>query len=172
MKQKTININLFDTQSIRKAVEELRRYKDDLHIKCDKFVERLAEVGVPIINENIAIAKGTSDKEHNIYIKVHSFDTYSEAVLVVEGKDILFIEFGAGVYYNSPAGTSPHPLGKEKGYTIGSYGQGKGKQNTWFYYEESGELVMTHGTQATMPVYKAALEIKKDMLRIASEVFA
>lgn len=171
MARKTIKIDLFDGKSLDNAIKQIQEYKERLSNKCEMFVHRLAEVGIPIIDQNIALAAGDSDKGHNTYIKINSFGSYSQARLIVEGKDLLFIEFGAGVHYNGNLGGSPHPKGKEMGYTIGSYGKGQGKNDFWFYYADSGETVMSHGTQATMPVYKAGTEIRRQILKIAREVF-
>ena len=171
MAKQTIQINLFDTKSPQSAIKQIQQYQDDLQRKCELFVRRLAEVGITIIDQNISAAAGDSDKNHNTYIKLNSFGSYSQATLVCEGKDLLFIEFGAGVHYNGNAGDSPHPLGAEMGYTIGSYGKGQGKNDFWFYYADTGEAVMSHGMQATMPLYKAGVEIRRQILAIAKEVF-
>lgn len=171
MPKRKISIDLFDGKSLDNAIKQIQEYKRTLNDKCEMFVRRLAEIGIPIIDENINAAAGDSDKGHNTYIKINSFGSYSRAQLVVEGKNLLFIEFGAGVHYNGNLGGSPHPKGKEMGYTIGSYGKGQGKNDFWFYYADSGEAVMSHGTQATMPVYKAGVEIRRQMLKIAREVF-
>lgn len=171
MVKRTININLFDSRSLDKAIQEIRQYQNSLNDKCAEFVRRLAEVGIPVIDENIAAAQGDSDKGHNTYIKINSFGSYSQAELICEGKDLLMIEFGSGVHFNGAAGSSPHPKGEELGYTIGSYGKGQGKNDFWFYYADSGEAVMSHGTQATMPVYKAGEEMRRQVLNIAKEVF-
>lgn len=171
MSKKTININLYDFDSIQRAIEQIQNYRFDLNNKCAVFVRRLAEVGIPVIDQKISSAIGDSSKNHNTYIKINSFGPYSQAVLIVEGKDLLFIEFGAGVHYNGNSGGSPHPKGKEMGYTIGSYGKGQGKNDFWFYYADSGEAVMSHGTESTMPVYKAGIEIRRQVLKIAREVF-
>lgn len=165
-----ISIRL-DEKSIQKAIDELNQYKADVKRKNEEFVQKLAEIGIPVIDQNIASAAGDSDKSHNTSIKVNSFGDYSQAVLTVEGKDLLFIEFGAGVHFNGSAGSSPHPKGQELGYTIGSYGKGQGKKDSWFYYADSGESVLSHGTQATMPVYKASIEIRNQIRKIAKEVF-
>lgn len=171
MAKKTLKINLFDSKSLQSAIKQIQQYRDDLLRKCDLFVRRLAEVGIPVIDQNISAAAGDSDKGHNTYIKLNSFGSYSQATLVCEGKDLLFIEFGAGVHYNGAAGSSPHPKGEEMGYTIGSYGKGQGKNDFWFYYADTGEAVMSHGTQATMPMYKAGVEMRRQILTIAKEVF-
>ena len=171
MQRKQIKINLFDSRGLDKAIQQIRQYQNSLNDKCAEFVRRLAEVGIPVIDENIAAAQGDSDKGHNTYIKINSFGSYSQAELIVESNSILWIEFGAGVHFNGHLGSSPHPKGNELGYTIGSYGKGQGKNDFWFYYAGSGEAVMSHGTGSTMPVYKAGLEIKKQVLKIAKEVF-
>ena len=167
---KKISISL-SQKSIQNAINEVRKYQRELIDKNELFVRRLAELGIPIINQNIAAAQGDSEKNHNTYIKVNSFGSYSEAKLVVEGSDLLYIEFGAGIRYNGSAGTSPHPKGEEFGYTIGSYGKGQGKNDFWFYYADTGETVMSHGTEATMPVFRASQEIIQNIRRIAREVF-
>ena len=168
---KTIKMNL-SASSINDAVKELQRYKQSFISKNDLFVQRLAEVGIPVINANIAAAQGDSDKSHNTYIKLNSFGSYSRAVLVVEGADLAFIEFGSGISYNTPAGTSPHPKGQEFGYTIGSYGKGHGAEDYWYYQAETGETVRSYGTESTMPVYKASVEIRQKIRQIAKEVFS
>lgn len=170
MAKKTIKINLSE-QSIQNAINQIENYKRELVNKNDKFVKRLAEVGIPVISQNVASAIGDLNKGYNAYIRMNSFDTYSKATLVVEGKDILFIEFGSGVHYNGAVGGSPHPKGAEFGYTIGSYGEGKGKNDFWFYYADTGESIMSHGTKATMPVYKASVEIIQNIRKVAREVF-
>lgn len=167
---KKIHMSLSE-KSIRNAINEIEAYKRQFIERNEVFVRRLAELGIPVIDQNIAVAQGDSDKNHNTYIKINSFGSYSEAKLVVEGKSILFIEFGAGIRYNGSSGTSPHPKGEEFGYTIGSYGKGQGSKDFWFYYADTGESVMSHGTEATMPVFRATQEIIQNIRRIAREVF-
>lgn len=167
---KKIHMSLSE-KSIRNAINEIEVYKRQFIERNEVFVRRLAELGIPVIDQNIAVAQGDSDKNHNTYIKINSFGSYSEAKLVVEGKSILFIEFGAGIRYNGSSGTSPHPKGEEFGYTIGSYGKGQGSKDFWFYYADTGESVMSHGTEATMPVFRASQEIIQNIRRIAREVF-
>lgn len=171
MANKTIKMEL-SHKSIQDAIKQLRAYQKSLVSKNEEFVRRLTELGVPVIDENIALAQGDSDKSHNTYIKINSFGDYTQATLVCEGKSLAFIEFGAGIHYNTPAGTSPHPKGQEFGYTIGSYGQGNGKNKSWIYFSDSGEWVRSYGTEATMPVYKASVKIIQSIRKIAKEVFS
>lgn len=166
--------------SIGKLQDDLRKYQSDIAKKTEAFIIKLAESGIPVIDENMAKATFTvdekgiqsgADPQHYTHIKLKSFGGHFIADLITEGKELLFIEFGAGVYYNGAAGTSPHPKGGEFGYVIGSYGKGHGVQKVWGYYADSGELILTHGVEATMPVYKASLEIAQNVVKIAREVF-
>ena len=152
------------TRSIDDAVRELKSYDNHLADKTYLFVKRLAEVGFSVVRTNL-------DTENNTYIKLSSFENVTKGTLIVEGAEVLFFEFGAGITYNGAAGTSPHPKGEELGYTIGYYGKGKGAQKTWAYYADTGELVITSGTPAQMPVYKASLAMRDQIRVVAREVF-
>ncbi|MCD7724292.1 MAG: hypothetical protein LUI12_01845 [Clostridiales bacterium] len=180
MAKKKYNVDILSAKSIERLKNDLLNYQKSLQDKTDEFVKRLAEVGIPVVNAKMAEANFTvdekgivsgSDTNHNAYVRLQSFGTYSQATLIVEGAELLFIEFGSGVHYNGAAGTSPNPKGQEFGYTIGSYGKGHGKQDTWGYIDDSGALVLTHGTKATMPVYSASLEIIDKYKKVAKEVF-
>lgn len=168
LKKITMRLN---SRDISKAIKELKKYRTSLNDKNELFIKRLAEIGIPVIEQRINEARGDSSKEHLTHIEVNRFGNYAQAKLIVQGNDIMFIEFGAGIHYNTSPGDSLHPKGSELGYTIGSYGKGQGKRDSWFYYADSGEAVMSHGTEATMPVYSASVEIRNNMIRIAKEVF-
>lgn len=182
----TITINVLSQKSINNAIKKLEEYKDSLSYKCEEFVRQLAEVGIPIIDNRMNKARFTvadtsedgtpvykgANTTHYTNIRINSYGDYSEAILSVQGEDLLFIEFGAGVYYNGQAGSSPHPYGEKLGYRIGYYGEGHGKQKIWGYYDDSGVLVLTHGVKATMPVYSAWQEIYKQIGTIARKVFS
>lgn len=183
-----INFKLNTPNDIDRVIKELEKYRDIVCSKSEIFVQRLAEVGLPIIDEKMNAAIGDSNPEHYAYIKINSFGDYAEANLIVEGRDLLFIEFGAGVHYNGSTGSSPNPSevwdkpsdgvrfshegGKDRGYTIGSYGHGLGKNDSWFYTNEKGDSVRSYGTKATMPMYSAELEIISKIQKIAKEVFS
>lgn len=171
MSKRVIKCNL-NPKSIKNTIKQLEEYQNSLRDKNELFLKRLCELGIPVIDQNISIAQGDSDKNHNTYIKINRFGNYAQATLVCEGIDLNFIEFGAGIFYNGEAGSSPHPKGEEFEYTIGSYGQGKGKNESWVYVAESGEWIRSYGTEATMPMYKASVEIMQNIRRIAKEVFS
>ena len=81
-------------------------------------------------------------------------DDYVE--ITAEGESVLFMEFGAGVHYN---GLDPHPERPPEVSNIGEYGKGKGKQDSWRFYDSNGTLQKTHGTRAYRPMYEAKKSI-------------
>lgn len=173
-------VNIFDTKQLDQLAKSIEEYKDSLNRKCRIFTKRLAELGIPIIERQMSKANFNVDENgvysganttHNTYIKLNSFQDYSEATIVLEGKEVLFIEFGSGIYYNGSVGQSPNEYGKKLGYVIGSYGKGNGKRKIWGYYADTGELILTHGVEATMPMFNAYKEILGKVYEIAKEVF-
>jgi hypothetical protein len=176
--------NVLSVKSIKRLKADLQKYRDSLTDKCEEVVRRLSQIGLDVIEQEIAAAgftyeankNGTeiesgSDTEHYSEVKITTLDGYAHADITVQGKDIAFIEFGSGVFYNGAPGTSPHPKGQEFGFVIGSYGQGNGVKKIWGYYDESGTLVLTHGTKATMPMYKAFMKMYEESSKIVREVF-
>lgn len=169
--RKNININALSSKSVLSAIKEIEKYRDDLTNKAEMFVRRLCELGVPVIQNNVMLANGDSEKSTKTQIEVTSSRTYVKAELIWEGKAVAFIEFGSGIHYNGEAGTSRHPKGSELGYTIGSYGYGLGANDYWHYKDETGNWKTSHGTEATMPMYSASLVIQDNIRKIAREVF-
>lgn len=179
MGNKVFKVDL-SVKGIEKLKQDLIDYRNELPYKLTQFVKELAEVGIPVIDSNMAEANYTfeengirsgADTSHYTHIKLNSFGTYAQATLIVEGRELLFIEFGSGVSYNGDVGSSPHPKGEEFGFTIGSYGKGYGARKVWGYYADTGELVLTRGVKATMPVYEADKEIINSVVKVAKKVF-
>lgn len=167
----TIGLN---EQDIERAIQELKLYKQVFLKKVELFRKMIAEEMASIASKRFASAT----MEHTIRgnprkpeVNVTVDERGNVSVVVAEGEDAVWCEFGAGVYFNGSVGSSPNPYGKDLGFTIGSYGKGYGKGQAWGYYDESGELVITRGTPATMPMYNAAKEVTKRAIEIAREVF-
>ena len=172
MSKKVISFSL-NTKDIDKAIRELETYKKEFLKKVDIYRKRIADEIATIASLNF----GSATMEHTIRgesrkpnVSVSVSDSGNISVVVADGEDAVWCEFGAGVYYNGSVGSSPNPYGDELGFTIGSYGKGRGKQKAWGYYED-GELVITRGTPASMPMYNAAQEVTRKAIEIAREVF-
>lgn len=158
--------------SVKEAIRQLNDYQNDLKRKTSLFVQRLAEVGIVTIDKH-KYSQGTSDfNDLRTYVWLEEQGDWARATLVLSGKDVAFIEFGAGVHYNGSVGQSPNPFGQQHGMTIGSYGKGQGAKDSWvFFDEELGRFRSSHGTKAAMPMYYADKEIIDQVQTIAREVF-
>lgn len=161
----------FSQESINNAIKQVEHYKRSLANKNEEFVRKLAELGIDVARVEIMHTKGDADKPVLFETKVNSFGLFKQAIINMSGQEVLFIEFGAGVHFNGPAGSSPHPKGEEFGYVIGSYGYGQGTKDYWYYVDESGARLRSYGTEASMPMYKASLAIMMEIQRIAKEVY-
>jgi hypothetical protein len=180
---KTITIDIFDPASIDRAVNEIREYSRWVQRKTDELRQRIAELisnqaqavfnssvadnGFMVINGNAV--DDTRFGEVTVTVQPEGDNT---TVIIANGKDAVFMEFGAGVYYNGAVGSSPNPWGTDLGFTIGSYGKGNGRKEVWGYRGEDGEIHLTHGAPASMPLYKAVQSVSRDIARIAREVFS
>lgn len=161
---KVIKVSL-NTESINQAIKELEAYKTWVNQKAKELTEKLAMIGAKEASIRFGSAYYTGDND--AYVTVEPIPNGWE--IRADGESVCFIEFGAGVYYN---GEEPYPNPRPSGVVgIGQYGKGKGKQNTWGYYDDSDQLVLTHGTPAAMPMYHASKEMRQEILKIAREVF-
>lgn len=173
---RTITIDIFDPASIDAAVREIREYGKWVQRKTDELRERIAyfiaKDASAVFNTAVAeddMREGVITGNVEVSVEPQGDNT---TVIIASGKDAVFMEFGAGVYYNGAVGSSPNPLGTALGFTIGSYGKGNGRKEVWAYDGGDGQIHLTHGTPASMPLYKAVQSVSRDIARIAREVFA
>lgn len=160
-----IDIDL-NTKSIDAAIRKVEKYKRWVDSKTQELIKRLAEVGLEEARVRFSGAEYSGENDAEVTVEPIA-DGFK---IVATGQAVFFIEFGAGVYYN---GTEPYPEPRPKGISnIGEYGDGKGKRKAWGFYDESGELVITHGTPAAMPMLHASRTMQQEVERIAKEVFA
>lgn len=172
---RTITIDIFNPASIDAAVKEIRDYADWVKRKTDELRERvayfIAKDASAVFNTAVAddlIGEGAVIGSVNVVVE----DNGNMTLVIANGEDAVFMEFGAGVYYNGGVGSSPNPLGAALGYTIGSYGKGNGAKAVWGFKGEDGALHLTHGVPASMPLYRALQSVVNDIEQIAREVFS
>lgn len=172
MKKTVISFGLSERE-IENAIKKLEQYKQELIRKTallrEKVADRIAGLAQSGFNGAIVddVLKG-GVKTAQVTVSLSSTDDVS--LVIANGKDAVWAEFGSGVFHNGSVGNSPHPRGQELGFTIGGYGKGMGKKQVWGYYED-GELRLTHGAPATMPMYRAVKETCDELAIIAKEVF-
>ena len=164
MAKKIITMSL-STSSIDNAIKELKAYKISLDQKKDKLLEELANIGVKEASVRFTTAMYDGVNDSSVTLET----TSNGYCIKAEGKAVAFIEFGAGVYHNPG---EPYPNPRPTGIVgIGEYGKGHGKRQAWGFTDDSGELVITHGNPAAMPMWYASEEMRSNVLKIAREVF-
>lgn len=173
MSKKVIQVGL-SVKDINKAIREVNKFKEDFRKKVDTYRKRIAdEIAVQASlnfgNSTVDDVINGSSRRPDVQVSVS--ERGKVAVVIADGEDAVWCEFGAGVYHNGSVGSSPNLYGEDLGFTIGSYGKGYGKKQVWGYYDEDSNLVLTRGTPATMPMYNAAQEIMRKSVEIAREVW-
>lgn len=176
------------TKSIDSLIKELKSYKAGLQTKCHEFVVRLAECG-------ISAAYVSVGEEFGKYITFRSVDTFfnGRAVAIIEGSSpslwrfwlgedgrvksaeinpLLIEEFGSGSKASDASGKENAEIAKKLGMGRGSFpDQTHAFQDEWWWKDLDGEWHSSSGTEPSMPMFKASLEMRVHIKRIAREVF-
>ena len=153
------------SQSIGDAIKQMKLFRKYLALKADELVEALARIGIKeaSVRFTTAMYDGVNDSQVTLDAIKNGY------CIKAEGRAVAFIEFGTGVYYNPG---EPYPNPRPDGIVgIGEYGKGYGKRNAWGYKDEAGELVITRGSPAAMPMWYASEEMRSAVLQKFVEVF-
>lgn len=159
-------------KGIDNAIKELNEYKRDFIKKTELFHQKVAEYVAKECEHGFscAIVDDTINAEPRYaHVDISLSKSGDTIAVIADGQDAVWVEFGAGVYHNSSVGQSPNPNGAELGFTIGSFGP-NGSKKTWGYYD-AGDLILTHGTEARMPMANAITSVCNDISKIAKEVW-
>ena len=120
----TIQMTL-DPASIDAAIAELKAYQRRLDAKCEELRQRvayfIARDASAVFNTAAAeddLTEGVITGHVEVSVEQRGENT---TIVVANGKDAVFMEFGAGVYFNGNVGDAPTPWGGNLGFTIGSY---------------------------------------------------
>ena len=155
----TVDVNVFDYDSVSRAQRRLDEYFADLIEKANTVCERLATIGAvrASLDFSRAIYNGTND----VAVTVEPID--NGYAIHATGNAVLFIEFGSGASYGYG-----HP--EPEGYGPGTY-PGKGHwddPNGWWY----GNHEHSYGNPPAAAMYHAKQDVLQEVQRIADEVFA
>ena len=156
--------------SLTQLAKDFKSYIGSFDYKCDLMIEKLISAGIPVVESTMQGFKGDSSRAYNYYYEIHRKENSAYGKLVVENEDILFIEFGAGIYWNM--GGDSHPKEKEFGYGVGTYpGQTHAFDDEGWWYWDGTKRIHSFGTQAAMPIHNTYLEMANRVIDIAREVF-
>ena len=174
---------VFKTDLSASGLNDLKRqllqYNDELPTKCEKLVSRLLQSGVAV--SQTKISESPLGKYVTVTTNISSDKMGCKGILLAKGavkeqygyapfSILLAIEFGAGIHYNP----TPNPNADKFGLGVGTFpGQVHAFQSEgWMYWDEKvQEWRHTYGVKATMPLYNADMEIIKNVVKYAKEVF-
>ena len=167
---KTIEIDLNDDGSIKKAVKDLRKYKNDLvNKRVNKLLKAFIDNGVVIARQKVVDYKIIYD--NNLSKSINGFIVGNVGFIKVDDMNAVFFEFGTG-----PRGAnSPHPNGgsyKSSGWFTKADGKPMDALYGWKPYGSDGDTYFyTVGQPAKPFMYGTALELRSKIQQIAMEVF-
>ena len=109
---KTVIQCRLDETGIDEAIRRLEAFKKDFQKKVETYRKRIADE----IAKSASLKFGSATMEHTVkgatrkpQVDVFVDERGSVSVVVANGEDAVWCEFGAGVYYNGSAGSSPNP---------------------------------------------------------------
>ena len=106
-----------DTASLENAIKELQDYRKGIEDKVIVFVNLLLQDGIVVANARLGSTIGDST-DAIVGFNVNDGGQLVSAKISLSGPDALFIEFGAGIAYNTG---NQHPKASEFGYGPGTY---------------------------------------------------
>ena len=150
-------------KSIMDAVKMLKAYEIWVNKKIDELMIRLAAVGLE--TARVYFQQGATEGNEVPETWVEPIENGFK--IIAKGKDVFFIEFGAGDAAgnhpdapNAPVDTSPGSYSK---INTGEYA----KYQSWHH-----KGVKYTELQPQMPMYHAMREIERNVTKIAKEVFS
>ena len=169
---KTITIDLFNKDSVNKAIAEIEAVKSEWERKAKVCSEMIAAMLADQIEANLDAIPYTDDmvdiKAHTPIPKNSPFGVYAYGnKVIVRGEEVAFVEFGAGVYHNGEGGKNPLSEAVQFDTLPGGYGKGQGIYKYWFVAHN----LISRGTPAYMPIHNAIEAIKPLIPTAVRQVF-
>lgn len=169
-------------ENLDNILNSARNLNNDLDNNMRKFLERVSQrlsdlisiYSTGVTSDVTVKVEGTRKSPvytpeiwtSNGFTTTYTINDRSAALTVNGGKDLMFIEFGAGY------GVKENPLSKKISTPTqrGSYGKGQGIYEYW-YFSINGQKYMGVGTPASMPICKAIEQVQTELETIAKGVF-
>lgn len=169
----------FAPSEVRRAIEQLQQYQNELNRKCELLCRKLSAEGIAIAW--VQIGSSGFGKYIRLSSEISSERAGCKAIIYMEdsqkivsqwqtregtqSKEIspaLMLEFGAGLPAQNPANIP--------GVGTGTYGT-HGNQPGWWYMDLEGAWHYATGVSPKMPMYNTGKELREKVMEIAEEVF-
>lgn len=166
-----IRINPLDPDSIDRAIIKLNEYKLSLQQKTEEIVRRLTVLGGQVVEYYYSAAESNPDFDGVDY-EVTCIVNGNSSMIIAEGLDVVFLEFGAGVGVRDDTLAAGMETKGLPPIFPGSYSQLEGSghfrpgHEYWYYNRHRYESL-----PAYQGFYFASKEIKEQAVEIAKKVF-
>lgn len=174
MAKKKFEVNIMSLSSIEQIINELRAYQNSLEKKIKLLCWRLADIGLETARATVYSldAVFTGELFQSLHIEQRNSGTDAVVLAIVaNSQHAVFVEFGTGIIGKE----NPYP-GKLPEGVSWQYASGKTIRQLldgrygWFYYRDD-QWYFTEGMPSRPFMYFATLEIQKNVVKIAKEVF-
>lgn len=161
--RKAISVDVLDPESIKAAIKYFEDLQKEMEAKGKEIAKRLALIGMreATVHYTGGIPEGNSD------VRVSIRETDTGYAVVAEGRDVYFLEFGAGV--DSGSGYDTQEIVPPVDISPGSWSKTHygpfSRQGYWYY----GGKPYT-GLEPKKGMYHASKLIKAEIKRVAEEV--
>ncbi len=170
MAKKQFKVDIMSPSSIEQLIKEIRAYKNSLEQKTMLFCQRLSEIGVETAKATVYSldAVFTGELFRSIHSEQRSSGSTVIFAVVADSEHAVYVEMGTGLV----GAESPYP-----GELPAVYAQGKTIRQLsdgrygWFYQRDD-KWYFTEGMPSRPFMYFASLEMQKNIVKIAKEVFA
>jgi hypothetical protein len=167
-------VNIFDPKSIDKAIKELNAYKKEVETKTRELAQRLTDLGADIVRMKIVEMGAVYSGELLSGVDGYYSPALNVGFIRVTSDHVAFVEFGTGVVGQQNPHTNGEYLSKASwGYATGSkIFTTKDGRVGWIYPTDDGGFRFTEGMESRPFMYETALELERQYMQIAKEVFA
>lgn len=148
--------------SLAALLKGLKDYKKKVDELEGRLPEELGNFAADSIERDIA---GVENIDGNAPGRVWHDRESARSVVMLEGQQAAFYEFGTGIY------AEPHPLASEANWQYGSGDKvitTSAGRRIWYYYDAlSGMVRASSGMQPQMPVFRAAMKTRDQIVPAA-----
>lgn len=171
---RNIKVNVFDPKSVENAIKQLNAYRKEVETKTTELAQQLTFLGADIARIKIVELGAYYSGELLSGVGGYFSPILNAGFITVTSDHVAFVEFGTGV----KGQTSPHINGEylsraSWGYVTGSkiFTTQDGRVG-WIYPTDDGGFKFTEGMPSRPFMYETALELERQCMRVAKEVFA
>ncbi len=171
---KTLHVNVMSKQSINMAIRRLKEYQKEVETKTIALAQRLTDLGVETAKIKIVELGAVDNGDLLSSVGGYFSPLLNAGFIMVTSDHAAFVEFGTGAVGNTNPHSNAEYLAKASWkYMVGEkiFTTKDGKVG-WIYPTDDGGYRFTEGMPSRPFMYETALELDRQFIQIAKEVFA